>query len=111
MLTCYVYSTKIGEISDISKCFENFVSQALGILTRIYAAELRYKMNVMGWSMRDKEYASWKNAVNKKFGNGSFNVPQKKTAGYNYGGMKNKGRIRLTSTAQYGLTIFWRTIK
>ena len=70
-----------------------------------------YKMNVMGWSMRDKEYASWKNAVNKKFGNGSFNVPQKKTAGYNYGGMKNKGRIRLTSTAQYGLTIFWRTIK
>ena len=70
-----------------------------------------YKMNVMGWSMRDKEYASWKNAVNKKFGNGSFNVPQKKTAGYNYGGMKNKGRIRLTPTAQYGLTIFWRTIK
>ena len=45
--------------------------------------------------------------VNKKFGNGSFNVSQKKTAGYNYGGMKNKGRIRLTSTAQYGLTIFW----
>ena len=34
-------STKIGEISDISKCFENFVSQALGVLTRIYAAELR----------------------------------------------------------------------
>ena len=25
-----------------------------------------YKMNVMGWSMHDKEYASWKNAVNKK---------------------------------------------
>lgn len=42
LLTCYVYSTKIGEISDISKCFENFVSQALGVLTRIYAAELRY---------------------------------------------------------------------
>ena len=41
LLTCYVYSTKIGEISDISKCFENFVSQALGVLTRIYAAELR----------------------------------------------------------------------
>lgn len=38
----YLYSTKIGEISDISKCFENFVSQALGVLTRIYAAELRY---------------------------------------------------------------------
>ena len=37
----FVCSTKIGEISDISKCFENFVSQALGVLTRIYAAELR----------------------------------------------------------------------
>ena len=37
----FVGSTKIGEISDISKCFENFVSQALGVLTRIYAAELR----------------------------------------------------------------------
>ena len=41
LLTCYVCSTKIGEISDISKCFENFVSQALGVLTRVYAAELR----------------------------------------------------------------------
>ena len=41
MLTYYVCSTKIGEISDIFKCFENFVSQALGVLTRIYAAELR----------------------------------------------------------------------
>ena len=25
----------------MSKCFENFVSQVLGVLTRIYAAELR----------------------------------------------------------------------
>ena len=41
LLTCYVCSTKIGEISDISKYFENFVSLALGVLTRIYAAELR----------------------------------------------------------------------
>ena len=41
LLTCYVCSTKIGKISDISKCYENFVSQALGVLTRIYAAELR----------------------------------------------------------------------
>ena len=32
---------KIEKISELSKCFENFVSQALGILTRIYAAELR----------------------------------------------------------------------
>ena len=46
LLTCYVCSTKIGEISDISKCFENFVSQALGVLTRIYAAELRFKINI-----------------------------------------------------------------
>ena len=37
----FVGSTKISENSDISKCFENFVSQALGVLTRIYAAELR----------------------------------------------------------------------
>jgi len=41
LLTCYVCSTKIGEISDISKYFEDIVSQALGALTRIYAAELR----------------------------------------------------------------------
>jgi len=41
----FVGSTKIGAISDISKCFENFVSQALGVLTRIYAAELRYNTN------------------------------------------------------------------
>lgn len=26
-----------------------------------------YKMNVMGWSMHDKEYASWKNAVKKNW--------------------------------------------
>ena len=45
LLTCYVSSTKIGEISDRSKCFENFVSQTLRVLTRIYAAELRDKSN------------------------------------------------------------------
>ena len=44
----FVGSTKIGEISDISKCFENFVSQTLGVLTRIYAAELReFKSNTV----------------------------------------------------------------
>ena len=42
----FVGSTKIGEISDISKCLENFVSQTLGVLTRIYAAELRYLSKV-----------------------------------------------------------------
>ena len=54
LLTCYVCSTKIGEISDISKCFENFVSQTLGVLTRIYAAELRYYCNFyIGAPIRD----------------------------------------------------------
>ena len=41
LLTCYVCSTKIGENPDISKCFEDIVSQALGVVTRIHAAELR----------------------------------------------------------------------
>ncbi|AKU70677.1 hypothetical protein ADJ77_09140 [Prevotella fusca JCM 17724] len=41
LLACYVCCTKIGENSDMSKCFEGFVSQALGFLTRNYAAELR----------------------------------------------------------------------
>ena len=46
LLTCYVCSTKIGEISDISMCFENFVSQILGVLTRNCAAELRININL-----------------------------------------------------------------
>ena len=37
----FVGSTKVSEISDLSKCFENFVSQTLGVLTRNCAAELR----------------------------------------------------------------------
>ena len=41
----FVGSTKIGENSDISKCFEDIVSQALGVLKRLYAAELRYLLN------------------------------------------------------------------
>ena len=68
-----------------------------------------YKMNVMGWSIKDNHYSSWKSAVEKRFGNGRFSVPQYKKANTNYGGMKNKGKVRLTSTAQYGLTIFWKT--
>ena len=35
-------TTKIGEISDMTKCFENFVSQTLGFLASFLAAELRY---------------------------------------------------------------------
>ena len=38
-LLCLQHQDRL--ISDISKCFENFVSQKLGVLTRIYAAELR----------------------------------------------------------------------
>ena len=37
----FVGVTKIGENSDIFKYFENFVSQTLGVLKRIYAVELR----------------------------------------------------------------------
>ena len=70
-----------------------------------------FKMNTMGWSMSDEHYSSWKEAVEKKFGKGKFTVPQTKKATTNYGGMKNKGRIRLQSTAQYGLTIFWKEVK
>ena len=58
LLTCYVCSTKIGENSDISKCFEDFVSQALGVLTRIYAAELRNKQNKKKtYILRNKDVA------------------------------------------------------
>jgi len=66
-----------------------------------------FKMNVMGWSISNSHYQSWKGAVEGKFGAGKFTVPQEKAALFNYGGMKNKGLIRLSSTAQYGLTIFW----
>ena len=41
LLTCYICSAKVGKISDISMCFENFISRTLGVLTRNYAAELR----------------------------------------------------------------------
>ena len=41
--TLIVECNDVFLISDISKCFENFVSQTLGVLTRIYAAELRDK--------------------------------------------------------------------
>ena len=42
LLAYYFDSTKIGENPDVSKCFEDFVSQALGVLTRNCAAELRF---------------------------------------------------------------------
>ena len=70
-----------------------------------------YKMNTMGWSMTKENYSSWKNSIESKFGKGRFTVPQEKRAISNYGGMRNKGRIRIYSTAQYGLTIFWKEVR
>ena len=52
----YFLSTKIGEISDISKCFEDFVSQALGFLTKFYAAGLRKIIkahDILSFSIKD----------------------------------------------------------
>jgi hypothetical protein len=69
-----------------------------------------FKINVMGWDITDEHFASWKSIVSKKFGEKYFNVPQKKYAVENYGGMTNKNKIRLNSSAQYGLTMFWEEI-
>ena len=70
MLTCYVCSTKIGEISDISKCFENFVSQALGVLTRIYAAELRFNKEAIIYPGEGTEFMP-------RYYNGKFALHQR----------------------------------
>ena len=67
----YVYSTKIGENSDMSKCFENFVSQALGVLTRVYAAELRDNKNVNDATDRLKTYYSQAKKIERINGVGS----------------------------------------
>ena len=53
----YFLSTKIGEISDISKCFEDFVSQALGVLTRNCAAELRFFTKIIIYSREKNNYS------------------------------------------------------
>ena len=70
---------------------------------------IMYKMNTMGWSMNIIHYNSWKSAIERKFGMNKFTVPRIKRATSNYKGMFNKNKIRLHSTAQYGLTIFWKT--
>ena len=64
LLTCYVCSTKIGENSDISKCFENFVSQALGVLTRIYAAELRLYKNFPNEEAYENHFCTLRRRMN-----------------------------------------------
>ena len=55
----FVGSTRIDEISDIFKCFENFVSQALGVLTRIYDAELRFKSILTNTDSPQKVWVFW----------------------------------------------------
>lgn len=69
-----------------------------------------FKVNVMGWEITDEFYASWKKAVSNRFGATYFNAPQRKFAVSNYKGVTNKGKIRLKSVAQYGLTMFWKEV-
>ncbi|THA01926.1 hypothetical protein [Rodentibacter pneumotropicus] len=64
-------------------------------------------MNTMGWDISQEHYEKWKNSVNTLLGQGKFLAPQKKTAPENYGNYKNKGKMRLKSTAVYNGTIFW----
>ena len=45
------HRTKIGEISDRTKCHEYYVTQALGFLTRFCTAELR--LNGLFWMVTD----------------------------------------------------------
>ncbi len=63
--------TKIGEISDISKCFENFVFQTLGVLTRIYAAELRknIKAGKLVGAKNDQDLMAAGNAIERSHKN------------------------------------------
>lgn len=67
-----------------------------------------FHMNTMGWFIQINHYYSWKGAIETKFGKGTFTVPKIKEATQNYRGMTNKGTIQLSSTAPYGLTIFWK---
>ena len=41
----------LGEISDISKCFEDFVTQALGFLIRFCSAELRFNKKMINFAL------------------------------------------------------------
>lgn len=59
-------------------------------------------MNTMGWDISDEHYRIWKNNVGA-----AFKAPQKKAAPDNFGNYKNKGKMKLKSTAVYGKTIFW----
>lgn len=61
-------------------------------------------MNTMGWDIKDEHYQTWK----RNIGSG-FSAPQRKAAPDNFGNYKNKGKMKLKSTAVYGETIFWKS--
>ena len=58
--------------------------------------------NTMGWDISDEHYSKWKTSVGK-----NFVAPQVSTANTGL----NKGKIRLTSSAVYNSTIFWKVNK
>lgn len=64
-------------------------------------------MNTMGWEITNDHYNKWKKNVGAR-----FKAPQKRVSPDNYDKgkthYKNKGKIRLYSTAVWGKTIFWR---
>ncbi|OJU73756.1 MAG: hypothetical protein BGO09_05505 [Bacteroidetes bacterium 47-18] len=62
------------------------------------------QMNTMGWDIKDEHYQTWK----RNIGSG-FSAPQRKAAPDNFGNYKNKGKMKLKSTAVYGETIFWKS--
>ena len=72
LLICCFYITKVGENPDISKCFENFVYQTLGLLTRFYTAELRYNENQ--WVLFVKHIDNYIILTNR-MGVGNYSVP------------------------------------
>ena len=56
-------------------------------------------MNTWGWNIKNEHYNTWKDNIGS-----SFKAPQIKTATVGI----NKGKIRATSTAVHGKTIFWQ---
>lgn len=81
---------------------------------RGWVGNFELHMNTMGWSIKDEHYIKWKDNIG-----GKFKAPQQRISPDNYekikanGGKisyKNKGKIRLNSTAVYGRTIFWKVI-
>ena len=71
---------------------------------RMSTGSYELHMNTMGWNISDSHYNSWKTNI----GN-SFQAPQQKAAPANFGNYRNKGKMRLQSTAVYLETIFWKS--